>query len=54
MKTIQSTIARLESGRALPSGKILQKLAGADKSRLKIVFGTAKRSSKEKAASKVA
>lgn len=54
MKTTQSTIARLESGRAFPSGKTLQKLAEATGSRLKIVFETAKRSSKEKAASKVA
>jgi transcriptional regulator with XRE-family HTH domain len=38
MKTTQSTIARLESGRAVPSGRTLQRLAKATGSRLKIVF----------------
>ncbi|MFN0192059.1 MAG: helix-turn-helix domain-containing protein [Aestuariivirga sp.] len=38
MKTTQSTIARLESGRVFPSGKTLQRLAEATGSRLKIVF----------------
>lgn len=51
MKTTQSTVARLESGKTLPSGKTLQKFAEATGSRLKIVFETAKRSSKEKAVS---
>lgn len=38
MKTTQSTIARLESGRAYPSGKTLQRFANATGSRLKIEF----------------
>ncbi len=38
MKTTQSTIARLESGRSVPSGRTLQKLARATGSRLKIEF----------------
>jgi transcriptional regulator with XRE-family HTH domain len=38
MKTTQSTIARLESGRASPSGKTLQRFANATGSRLKIEF----------------
>jgi transcriptional regulator with XRE-family HTH domain len=38
MKTTQSTIARLESGRASPSGKTLQRFAKATGSRLRIVF----------------
>ena len=49
MKTTQSTIARLESGKALPSGKTLQRFADATGSRLKIVFEIAKQSSKGKA-----
>jgi transcriptional regulator with XRE-family HTH domain len=38
MKTTQSTIARLESGRAFPSGKTLQRFAKATGSRLRIMF----------------
>jgi ribosome-binding protein aMBF1 (putative translation factor) len=38
MKTTQSTIARLESGKAMPSGKTLQKFAAATGSKLKIAF----------------
>jgi transcriptional regulator with XRE-family HTH domain len=38
METTQSTIARLESGKTLPSGKTLQKFADATGSRLKIIF----------------
>ena len=52
MKTTQSTVARLESGKTLPSGKTLQKFAEATGSRLKIVFETKKRSSKEKPVSR--
>jgi ribosome-binding protein aMBF1 (putative translation factor) len=38
MQTSQSTIARLESGRAMPSGKTLAKLAKATGTRLEIRF----------------
>ncbi len=38
MKTTQSTIARLESGKAMPSGKTLQKFAAATGNKLKIAF----------------
>lgn len=38
MKTTQSTIARLEGGKSLPSGKTLQRFAEATGSRLKIEF----------------
>jgi transcriptional regulator with XRE-family HTH domain len=50
MKTTQSTIARLESGKTLPSGRTLQRIAEATGSRLKIVFENAAKSSKGKAA----
>ena len=54
MKTTQSTIARLESGRTLPSGKTLQRFAKATGSRLKIVFENAPQASKGRTAAKVA
>jgi transcriptional regulator with XRE-family HTH domain len=54
MKTTQSTIARLESGKALPSGKTLQRFAKATGSRLKIVFEIAPQTSRRKPAAKVA
>ncbi|MFN3658532.1 MAG: helix-turn-helix domain-containing protein [Pseudolabrys sp.] len=38
MKTTQSTVARLESGRSLPSTRTLQRFAKATGHRLKIVF----------------
>ena len=38
METSQSTIARLESGRTMPSGKTLAKLAKATGTRLEIRF----------------
>ncbi len=38
MHTTQSAIARLESGRALPSARTLQRLAEATGSRLRISF----------------
>jgi transcriptional regulator with XRE-family HTH domain len=38
MKTTQSTIARLESGKSMPSGRTLQKFAEATGSRLRIAF----------------
>ena len=47
MRTTQSTIARLESGRTLPSGKTLQRYAEATGSRLKIAFERAARPSKK-------
>ena len=47
MKTTQSTIARLESGKTLPSGRTLQRIAEATGSRLKIIF---EKSSKGKTA----
>ncbi len=50
MKTTQSTIARLESGKALPSGRTLQKIAAATGSKLRIVFEVGVKSSKGKAA----
>ena len=50
MKTTQSTIARLESGKALPSGRTLQRLADATGSKLKIVFEASAKSAKGKAA----
>ena len=40
MKTTQSVIARLESGRVHPSTKTLQKIARATGTRLKISFET--------------
>lgn len=54
MKTTQSTIARLESGKALPSGKTLQRFADATGSRLKIVFEKAAQTSKARITSRVA
>jgi transcriptional regulator with XRE-family HTH domain len=50
MKTTQSTIARLESGKALPSGRTLQKIAEATGSKLRIVFEVGVKTSKGKAA----
>jgi transcriptional regulator with XRE-family HTH domain len=47
MNTRQSTIARLESGKSMPSGKTMKKFAEATGSRLRIVF---ERNSKGKAA----
>ena len=41
MQTTQSTIARLESGRTVPSGRTLQRLATATGSRLRIAFEAA-------------
>jgi transcriptional regulator with XRE-family HTH domain len=38
MQTSQSTIARLESGKAMPSGKTLTKLAKATGTKLEIRF----------------
>ena len=38
MDTTQSAIARLESGRALPSGRTLKRLADATGTRLRISF----------------
>jgi transcriptional regulator with XRE-family HTH domain len=38
MQTSQSTIARLESGKTMPSGKTLAKLAKATGTRLEIRF----------------
>jgi transcriptional regulator with XRE-family HTH domain len=38
MNTKQSTIARLESGKSMPSGKTMKKFAEATGSRLRIVF----------------
>lgn len=38
METTQSAIARLESGRALPSGRTLKRLADATGTRLRISF----------------
>ena len=38
MNTTQSAIARLESGRTLPSGRTLHRLAAATGTRLKISF----------------
>jgi transcriptional regulator with XRE-family HTH domain len=54
MKTTQSTIARLESGKSLPSGKTLQRYAEATGSRLKIVFENTQLSSKGRAVSRTA
>ncbi len=50
MKTTQSTIARLESGKSLPSGKTLQRYAEATGSRLKIMFENVSKTSKGRAA----
>ncbi len=38
IKTTQSVVARLESGRALPSGRTLQRYAEATRSRLVLRF----------------
>ena len=48
MKTTQSTIARLESGRTVPSGRTLQRIAEATGSRLKISFENASKTLKSK------
>jgi transcriptional regulator with XRE-family HTH domain len=50
MKTTQSTIARLESGKTIPSGRTLQKIAVATGSKLRIVFEVGVKNSKGKAA----
>jgi len=50
MKTTQSTIARLESGRALPSARTLQRIAEATGTKLKIVFEAGIKVAKGKAA----
>ncbi len=50
MKTTQSTIARLESGKALPSARTLQRLAEATGSKLKIVFEVGVKTARGKAA----
>ena len=47
MQTTQSTIARLESGKSMPSGRTLQKFAEATGSKLRIAF---ERSSNDKIA----
>lgn len=46
MGTTQTVIARLESGRQMPSTRTLQRFAQATGSRLRISFEPAKRSSK--------
>lgn len=46
MGTTQTVIARLESGRQMPSTRTLQRFAKATGSRLRISFEPAKRSSK--------
>lgn len=43
MKTSQSAIARLESGKTIPSGRTLQRLAEATDSKLKIAFEPARK-----------
>ncbi len=43
MKTSQSAIARMESGKAIPSGRTLQRLAEATNSKLKIAFEPARK-----------
>jgi transcriptional regulator with XRE-family HTH domain len=40
METSQSAIARLESGRTIPSGRILKRFARATGTRLRITFET--------------
>ena len=50
MKTTQSTIARLESGKTLPSARTLQRLAEATGSKLKIAFEVSGKPAKGKAA----
>jgi ribosome-binding protein aMBF1 (putative translation factor) len=50
MQTTQSTIARMESGKSLPSSRTLEKLAKATGSRLKIVFEAMPKPTKAKAA----
>ena len=49
MKTSQSAIARLESGRMLPSARTLKKFAEATGSRLRIAFEPAVKPSRESA-----
>jgi transcriptional regulator with XRE-family HTH domain len=50
MKTTQSTIARSESGKALPSALTLQRITEATRSKVRILFETAAKPSKGKAA----
>jgi transcriptional regulator with XRE-family HTH domain len=50
MNTTQSTVARLESGKVMPSGKTLQKFAKATGNNLKIVFEKTRASRGERAA----
>ena len=50
MKTTQSTIARLESGKSLPSARTLQRVAEATGTKLKIVFEVGTKPAKGKAA----
>jgi transcriptional regulator with XRE-family HTH domain len=50
MKTTQSTIARLESGKTLPSGRTLQRIAEATGSKLKIMFEAGSKPTRGKAA----
>jgi transcriptional regulator with XRE-family HTH domain len=51
MKTTQSAIARLESGRARPSTRTLQRFAEATGHRLKISFEPVKSKAKRRSAS---
>lgn len=44
MQTSQSTIARLESGRAIPSGRTLARFAHATGTRLRVSFEPQRRS----------
>lgn len=52
MKTTQSAIARLESGRAKPSTRTLQRFAAATGHRLKISFEPVDRKSRRSASSR--
>lgn len=47
METSQSAVARMESGRVLPSGSTLKRFARATGSRLKISFEPTKESSRQ-------
>jgi transcriptional regulator with XRE-family HTH domain len=49
MQTSQSAIARMESGRTIPSGSTLKRFARATGTRLRIVFEPAKRAAKRSA-----
>ncbi len=51
MKTTQSAIARLESGRAKPSTRTLQRFAAATGHRLKITFEPVKGKARRRSAS---